>query len=63
MATEEEIMNGVVFKLWKGKPEQTGVKTKAKKKGYVTGQHGSASAKKKADIRKKRASRPSQRKG
>ena len=63
MATEDEIVSGVVFKSWKGKTEPTGVKTKAKKKGYVTGQHGSSSAKKKADIRKRRANRPSQRKG
>ena len=63
MAIEEEIMSGVVFKSWKGKPEQIGVKTKAKKKGYVTGQHSSASAKFKADIRKHRANRPSQKKG
>lgn len=33
------------------------VKTKAKKKQYITGAHGSASAKKKADIRQKRANR------
>ena len=33
------------------------VRTKAKKKGYVTGAHGSASAMKKADIRRKRANR------
>lgn len=33
------------------------VRTKAKKKGYVTGAHGSASAMKKADIRRQRANR------
>ena len=33
------------------------VKTKAKKKSYITGQHGSGSAKKKADIRQRRANR------
>ena len=34
------------------------VKTKAKKKQYITGAHGSGSAKKKADIRARRAARP-----
>lgn len=63
MAIEDDIMNGVVFKSWKGKTEPTGVKTKAKKKSYVSGQHGSASAKFKADIRKHRANRPSKKKG
>ena len=38
------------------------VKTKAKKKAYITGSHGSGSAKMKADIRARRAARPSQRK-
>ncbi|MEG1579693.1 MAG: hypothetical protein RR386_00315 [Bacteroidaceae bacterium] len=33
------------------------VKTKAKKKTYITGQHGSGSAKKKAEIRERRANR------
>ncbi len=33
------------------------VRTKARKKGYVTGAHGSASAQKKADIRRRRANR------
>lgn len=54
------ILNGVTFKgASKGpKREETGkVKTKAKKKGYITGAHGSASAKKKADIRRARANR------
>ena len=39
------------------------VKTKAKKKAYVTGQHFSEAAKKKADIRRRRANRSSQKKG
>ncbi|MBQ6433738.1 MAG: hypothetical protein IJJ94_07350 [Bacteroidaceae bacterium] len=54
------ILNGVTFKGGaKGpKKEPAGkVKTKAKKKGYITGAHGSASAKKKADIRRARANR------
>lgn len=51
---------GIVFKGTKLKapnknPEQT--KTKAKKKGYITGSHGSGAAKKKADIRTRRANR------
>lgn len=33
------------------------VKTKAKKKQYITGAHGSGAAKKKADIRRRRANR------
>ena len=36
------------------------VKTKAKKKAYITGQHFSGAAKKKADIRRRRANRHSQ---
>ena len=61
---EEIIMQGVVFRGQSNKPQQTNkIKTKAKKKTYITGAHNSASAKKKADIRKRRANRPSQRKG
>lgn len=61
---EEIIMQGVVFRGKSNKPQQTNkVKTKAKKKTYITGAHNSASAKMKADIRKRRANRPSQRKG
>lgn len=46
--------NGIVFK---GAPKNKGargnkVKTKAKKKAYITGAHGSASAKHKASFRK-----------
>ena len=56
------ITGGIVFHGSKrGGNKNDGFHTKAKKKGYVTGSHGSASAKKKADIRKKRAARPSQR--
>ena len=39
------------------KPQEEKVKTKAKKKTYITGLHGSGAAKKKADIRKRRANR------
>ena len=37
--------------------EDPKVKTKAKKKQYITGAHGSGSAKMKADIRRRRANR------
>ncbi|MBQ1909349.1 MAG: hypothetical protein II681_05585 [Bacteroidaceae bacterium] len=54
------IMGGITFrggaKKTKAKEEEK-VKTKAKKKQYITGAHGSASAKKKADIRQRRANR------
>lgn len=49
---------GIVFKKAKQEPEQQGkVKTKAKKKAYITGLHGSGAAKKKAEIRRRRANR------
>jgi len=54
----QAMMSGIVFKGAKlRKPEETKVKTKAKKKTYITGQHGSGAAKKKADIRQQRANR------
>lgn len=55
------IQGGITFR--KGaksegkKQESFGVKTKAKKKQYITGAHGSGSAKMKADIRRKRTIR------
>ena len=54
------IMDGITFKGGsKGGPkkEEATVKTKAKKKQYITGAHGSGAAKKKADIRRQRANR------
>lgn len=54
------IQGGITFRgsSKSGKQEDTPkVKTKAKKKQYITGAHGSGSAKKKADIRRKRANR------
>lgn len=55
------IMNGITFKAGlkgdKRKKEEPKVKTKAKKKQYITGAHGSGSSKMKADIRRKRANR------
>lgn len=53
------ITTGIVFsgdKLRRAKDESK-VRTKAKKKGYITGAHGSGSAKKKAEIRQRRANR------
>ena len=54
------IMEGITFRGGAGKsqPRDDGkVKTKAKKKQYITGAHGSGAAKKKADIRQRRANR------
>lgn len=59
MDIEKAITEGIVFKGSKpaiGKKEAK-VKTKAKKKTYITGLHGSGAAKMKADIRKRRAER------
>ena len=55
----EVIEQGVVFRKAsvKRNPNEGKVKTKAKKKSYITGLHGSASAKKKAQIRQRRANR------
>lgn len=49
---------GITFKGAKlRKPTEEKVKTKAKKKTYITGLHGSGAAKKKAEIRQRRANR------
>ena len=49
---------GLVFKKRNTAPKEDGkVKTKAKKKTYITGLHGSGAAKMKAEIRRKRANR------
>ena len=56
MSIEEAMMGGIVFKGKKPK-EENKIKTKAKKKTYITGLHGSGAAKMKAEIRKKRANR------
>lgn len=67
MATDNEIqyaiMNGINFKgQSKAKPEDPNkVKTKARKKGYQTGAHGSGAAKHKAEIRQRVKNRASQR--
>ncbi len=58
MSIQDAIMGGIVFKGKKDRPkEENKVKTKAKKKTYITGQHGSGSAKMKAEIRRRRANR------
>lgn len=56
---DQVIAGGIVFRSGGDKKvsEENKIKTKAKKKAYITGSHGSASAKKKADIRKRRANR------
>ena len=54
------IENGITFRGGAKKSQakqEAKVKTKAKKKQYITGAHGSASAHKKAEIRLKRANR------
>lgn len=66
MATQEDIQqamtSGFTFKGSSGGhgSSEKKVRTKAKKKLYITGAHGSGAAQKKADIRKRRANRPSQ---
>jgi len=64
MAGDKEIRdvieNGVVFRKApsrKSAAEAGKVKTKAKKKAYITGAHGSGAAKMKAQIRERRANR------
>lgn len=58
MDIEKILTGGVVFKKSSGpKPAEDKVKTKAKKKTYITGLHGSGAAKMKAEIRRKRANR------
>ena len=58
MSIEEAMMRGIVFRGKKERPkEEPKVKTKAKKKTYITGLHGSGAAKMKAEIRRRRANR------
>ena len=57
---DQVITGGIVFKGGGNKkkgPQEEKVKTKAKKKSYITGLHGSGAAKMKAEFRKKRANR------
>lgn len=59
MDMEKILSDGIVFrgKASSGKKKEEKVKTKAKKKTYITGQHGSGSAKMKAEYRRRRANR------
>lgn len=59
MSIEEAMTGGIVFKgkAKDGPKKEDKIKTKAKKATYITGKHGSSSAKMKAEIRSKRASR------
>lgn len=57
---DQVITGGIVFHGSSKKNPATQsnkVKTKAKKKAYITGAHGSGAAKMKAEIRRKRANR------
>ena len=56
---DDIIMSGMVFKAGgTSKKEDDGkIKTKAKKKKYITGAHGSGSARQKAKYRQQRANR------
>ncbi|MBR6978782.1 MAG: hypothetical protein IKH88_03015 [Prevotella sp.] len=54
------IQGGIVWGRGSREPDDSKrdkVKTKAKKKGYVTGAHGSGSARQKAKYREQRANR------
>ena len=54
---------GITFKgAPKEAPKDNKLKTKARKKKYITGAHGSGSAMQKAKYRKQRANRKSQKK-
>ena len=55
---DDILENGIVFrKPPKEKKEDGKIKTKAKKKKYITGAHGSGSARQKAKYRTQRANR------
>ena len=55
---DDSIESGIVFKgAPKGGSKDKKVKTKAKKKKYITGAHGSGSARQKAKYREQRANR------
>lgn len=61
---ENILVNGISFKGSSSAPKEDAnkIKTKAKKKKYITGAHGSGSARQKAKYREQRANRKSQRK-
>ena len=56
---DDILVNGISFSRGGTKPKEDDgkVKTKAKKKKYITGAHGSGSAKQKAKYREQRANR------
>lgn len=66
MASENEIMHAIMNGINFGGAKKEGngnsdkVKTKAKRKGYITGSHGSGAAKHKEEIRQRRKNRPTQ---
>ena len=59
MDIEKILTEGIVFKGAKSSTakKEEKVKTKAKKKTYITGLHNSGAAKMKAEIRRRRANR------
>lgn len=59
MEIEKAMTEGIVFKPGKdpSSKKEGKIKTKAKKKTYITGLHGSGSAKMKEEYRKRRANR------
>ena len=65
MDVEKLLSEGIVFKGAKNSvnpDEVRKIKTKAKKQTYVKGTHGSDSAKMKAEIKRRKAARSSQKK-
>lgn len=59
MDIDKILTEGIVFRVKANTTEkkEDKVKSKAKKKTYITGLHGSGAAKMKAEIRRKRANR------
>lgn len=58
MDIEKILTQGMVFRGASTRPKgEEKIKTKAKKKTYITGLHGSGAAKMKAEYRRKRANR------
>ena len=62
MDVEKLLSEGIVFKNPVNPDEVRKIKTKAKKSTYVKGTHGSDSAKMKAEIKRRKAARSSQKK-
>ncbi len=55
---DQILQNGITFKRGGDRPQaDEKVKTKARKKKYITGAHGSGSARQKAKYREQRANR------